>query len=115
MARQGRRTDPATEAAGVRRSRSEEIPVRAIEYAAPDSIDEAVALLRDYGSRARVLAGGTDLIVQVRENLREVDLFVDAKGVEELMETSFDPARGLTLGAAVPCHEIYANPTVLER
>lgn len=85
--------------------------MRAIQYAAPDSLDEAVALLSEVGPGARVLAGGTDLIPQMNEYLREVDLVVDGKGVPELMELSFDPERGLTLGAAVPCCRIYENQT----
>ena len=87
--------------------------MRAIQYAAPESIREAAALLGEFGARARVLAGGTDLIVQVREYVREIDVMVDGKQIPELMELSFDPEKGLTLGAAVPCYRIYSDPTVV--
>ncbi len=86
--------------------------MRAIQYAAPESIRDAVALLNEFGARARVLAGGTDLIVQAREYLREIDVMVDGKQIPELMELSFDPENGLTLGAAVPCYRIYGNAAV---
>jgi carbon-monoxide dehydrogenase medium subunit len=86
--------------------------MHAIQYAAPESIRDAVALLKEYGARARVLAGGTDLIVQLREHTRELDVVVDGKQIPELMALSFDPAKGLTLGAAVPCYRIYHDPTV---
>jgi carbon-monoxide dehydrogenase medium subunit len=86
--------------------------MRAIQYAAPESIRDAVALLNEYGARARVLAGGTDLIVQVREYVREIDVMVDGKQIPELMELSFHPEKGLTLGAAVPCYRIYSDSTV---
>jgi carbon-monoxide dehydrogenase medium subunit len=86
--------------------------MRAIQYAAPESIRDAVALLNEYGARARVLAGGTDLIVQVREYVREIDVMVDGKQIPELMELSFHPEKGLTLGAAVPCYRIYGDSTV---
>ena len=43
--------------------------MRPFEYRAPTSIDEAVALLADKGERARPLAGGTDLLVQLRQML----------------------------------------------
>ena len=86
--------------------------MRDIQYAAPTSVSDAVALLSQFGSRARVLAGGTDLIVQMREHLREVDLVVDAKKIPVLTALAFDSEGGLTLGAAVPCHEIYNNATV---
>ncbi|HTE20563.1 MAG TPA: FAD binding domain-containing protein, partial [Armatimonadota bacterium] len=87
--------------------------MRAIQYAAPESIPDAVAILSEWGNRARVLAGGTDLIVQVREHVRDVDVVVDGKGIPDLMALSFDAAAGLTLGAAVPCHVIYNHPDVV--
>jgi len=89
--------------------------MRAIQYAAPESIRDAIALLGEFGARARLLAGGTDLIVQVREHVRDIDVMVDGKQIPELMELSFDPERGLTLGAAVPCHVIYNDAQVVRR
>lgn len=83
-----------------------------IEYAAPKSVNEAIALLQERGDRARVLAGGTDLIVQVREYRRDIDCMVDIKRIPEVMELSFDPKAGLTIGAAVPCYQIYENPDI---
>jgi CO/xanthine dehydrogenase FAD-binding subunit len=89
-------------------------PVREIQYAVPRSLTDAVALLSQHGARARVLAGGTDLIVQLREHLREYDVIVDGKRVPELTALTFDATEGLTLGAAVPCARIYEHPTVRE-
>lgn len=86
--------------------------MRAIQYAAPTSISDAVAILSQTGPRARVLAGGTDLIPQVNEYMREVDVVVDCKRIPELMQLTFDPTLGLTIGAAVPCYQIYENSNV---
>ncbi len=80
-----------------------------IDYAAPKSVAEAVALFAEHGERARALAGGTDIIVQVRENRRDIDLLVDLKNIPEVSQLSYDPSRGLTLGAAVPCYRIYEH------
>jgi carbon-monoxide dehydrogenase medium subunit len=88
--------------------------MRAIQYAAPESIRDAVALLNEFGARARVLAGGTDLIVQLREYVRDIDVVVDGKQIPDLMELSFHPEKGLTLGAAVPCYRIYSDPIVVQ-
>lgn len=79
------------------------------EYSAAATLDEAVSLLAARGDRARVLTGGTDLIVQLREGHREADLVVDVKKIPQLMELSYSAASGLTLGAAVPCHRIYEH------
>jgi carbon-monoxide dehydrogenase medium subunit len=86
--------------------------LKAFDYATPRTLAEAVALLAGKGDRARVLAGGTDLIVQVREGRRDVDLLVDVKHVPEVSELAYDPQRGLRLGAAVPCYRIYENADV---
>jgi carbon-monoxide dehydrogenase medium subunit len=59
-----------------------------------------------------MLAGGTDLIVQVREGLRDWDVFVDAKRIPELMAISADERGALTIGAAAPCVAICGDPRV---
>ena len=86
--------------------------MQSIKYAAPTSVEDAVDVLAEYGDKARVLAGGTDLIVQVREWGRDVGIFVDAKTIPELPELAMDSSKGLTLGAAVPCYQINGNAAV---
>ncbi|MCE2457958.1 MAG: xanthine dehydrogenase family protein subunit M [Dehalococcoidia bacterium] len=83
-----------------------------IDYEAPTSVREAVDLLNEAGDRARPLAGGTDLLVQLRGRAYDLDLMVDVKSVPELNELTYDPDNGLTIGAAVPCYRIYGNSTV---
>jgi carbon-monoxide dehydrogenase medium subunit len=83
--------------------------LQAFDYAMPRSIDEAVALLVDQGDEARVLAGGSDIIVQVREGRRTIALLVDVKSIPEVNELRYDAATGLIMGAAVPCHRIYGH------
>ncbi len=80
--------------------------MKEIDYAAPKSVAEAISLLGERGDRARILAGGTDLIVQLREYRREADLLVDVKQIEEVNELRLVPGQGLTIGAAVPCYRI---------
>ncbi len=82
------------------------------EYAAASSIDEAVSLLAAGGDRAKALAGGTDLIVQLREGLRVADMVVDIKKIPELTEMTYSAEQGLCLGAAVPCYRIYEHAEV---
>jgi carbon-monoxide dehydrogenase medium subunit len=77
--------------------------LKAIEYVAPQTLPEAVGFLGAHKERARVLAGGTDLIVQIREQRRDVDLLVDVKRIPELNELRYDRRTGLHIGAAVPC------------
>jgi len=86
--------------------------VKSFDYAAPTSLAEATALLARANGTARILAGGTDLLVQLREHLREADLVVDAKRIPELMELSYKPDQGLRLGASVPCYRIYEDAAI---
>lgn len=81
------------------------------DYATPASVGEAVGLLTAHPG-ARLLAGGTDLLVQLRAGRKETDLVVDLKRIPELNAIEYDPARGLTIGAAVPCYRIYRDPAV---
>ena len=88
-----------------------------IDFASPTTIDEAVGLLAEKGDKARILAGGTDLIVLLRVNparINDPDLIVDGKGIPELNEMSYSPQSGLTLGAAVPCYKVYQDSEISE-
>ena len=84
------------------------------EYTAPHSVGEAISLLEEKGSHAMVLAGGTDILVQLRSGRRVVDRLVDVKNIPETNEMSYTPQAGLQLGAAVPCYRIYQNRAVSE-
>lgn len=83
-----------------------------LKYARASSIPEAISLLQQGGETARVLAGGTDVIVQARERRRKVELFVDIKKIPETQAIEYDAAKGLTVGAATPCYLIYSDETV---
>ena len=69
----------------------------------------ATSLLSEHGSRARILAGGTDIIVQLREGMCEADVVVDIKKIPELVHCQYSPDSGLTLGAAVSCCDLYED------
>lgn len=70
----------------------------AIRYESPRSVTAAVRLMQaDPG--ARILAGGTDLLVQFRTGLRQPTAFIDVKRIPELVGIAIDGA-GLRLGAA---------------
>ncbi len=83
-----------------------------IDYESPHSVGDAIDLLAQAGGRASILAGGTDLLVQLRVGRSNADLVVDGKNIPELNELSYDADSGLTLGAAVPCYRIYGDSAV---
>ncbi len=82
------------------------------DYAAPTTIDDAVGLLAKHNGRAKLLAGGTDLIVQLREFFREADVVVDVKKIAEVMDLRVEADGRLWIGAGVPCYRIYRDERV---
>ncbi|MDA0232387.1 MAG: xanthine dehydrogenase family protein subunit M [Chloroflexi bacterium] len=80
------------------------------DFAAPTTLAEAVTLMASAGT-VRALAGGTDLIDQLKTNRRNADLVVDLKRVPELQRLGSD-ADGLHIGAARCCSDLHHDPTV---
>jgi len=89
--------------------------MQAVRYTRASSIEEAVQLLADGGETARILAGGTDVIVQARERRRDIRLFVDIKHIPETMALGAAENGGLSVGAAVPLFKVYGDPDIRRR
>lgn len=87
--------------------------MQAFDYATPHTLHEATDLLSRYRRQARVLAGGTDLLVQIQSGTP--DLIVDIKQIPELNQLYYDPNVGLVIGAAVPCFRIWNDADVVKR
>lgn len=85
--------------------------MRWFDYSAPETLGEAVHLLAARPG-ALLLAGGTDLLPQLRAGRKQTELVIDVKRIPELNELRYDPARGLTVGAAVPCCRIGEDAAV---
>jgi CO/xanthine dehydrogenase FAD-binding subunit len=88
--------------------------MEAFDYVAPHTLGEAYSHLGN-GKRTLMLAGGTDVIVQLREGRRECDQLIDLKHVPELMAMRFTADGTLEIGAATPLAEIYENAEVQRR
>ena len=84
--------------------------MKPFDYVAPTTLDEAVHALAG-NPAARVLAGGTDLLAQLKGGRRETPLVVDVKRIPDLLSIRMEEG-GLRLGAAVPCIRIATNPDV---
>ena len=76
-----------------------------MRYEAPDSVEGAVALLSGATGDARVLAGGTDLLVQMRADVLDPELIVDIKKIRET-RTVTEEKGGWRIGAAVTGAEL---------
>jgi len=85
--------------------------VKQIRFTAPTSIDEAVGILAEANGTARVLAGGTDLLVQLRSGMLRPELIVDIKKIPEVRSVSAENG-GFRIGAAVAGAELGEHPDV---
>jgi carbon-monoxide dehydrogenase medium subunit len=79
-----------------------------MRYEAPKTLEQAIALLAGANGRGRVLAGGTDLLIQLRSGRADPELLVDIKAIPELRSIAAD-AGGYRIGAAVTCMELIEN------
>jgi len=89
--------------------------MRRFAYFAPTTLDEAVALLGRYDGKASVLAGGTDLLVEIKEQLRRPDQIIDIKKIPAMTQLAYHPDDGLKIGALVTTRQIETSPVVLEK
>jgi carbon-monoxide dehydrogenase medium subunit len=89
--------------------------LQAFDYVSAQSVEQVVSLLSLHEQNARILNGGTDLIVQLRGGVQHASLLIDIKPIPELNQLSYDPARGLSIGAAVPCWSLCSHPDVREQ
>lgn len=70
------------------------------------------ALLLEHGDRARLLMGGTDIFVQMRDGMLAPDVIIDVKALPGMSAISFDPTTGLQVGAAATMNAMAAHPAV---
>jgi carbon-monoxide dehydrogenase medium subunit len=85
------------------------------EYFEPATLAEAVALLGRCDGRASVLAGGTDLLVEIKEHVRRPDYVVNIKRIPGMDALSYDAKVGLRFGALVTSRAIEISPVVQEK
>ncbi len=85
------------------------------QFHLPSSVDEALSLLARYGGRARVVAGGTDLILELQQGRRPpVDALVDVTRIGEMVR--IEEADGyIYLGAAVAHTAIVTSPLLTKK
>ena len=82
-----------------------------IDYLAPSSLSEALALLAEKGQAASVLAGGTDLLGRLRQRLVKPDVLVSLRNIEELKAVTLEGVT-LRLGAAASLRTVMDHPEV---
>ncbi|MFH1939245.1 MAG: xanthine dehydrogenase family protein subunit M [bacterium] len=86
--------------------------MKKFEYLRPDSIKETISILSQHGERARILNGGTDLIVEMRDKIIQPEYLVDIKAIPQLNRITYNKQDGLNIGATVTLNEISNSKVV---
>lgn len=81
-------------------------------YIEPGSLPELLEFLDEHGDESSVLAGGTDLFINIRAGVDKPAYVVDLKRVPELRELSFDRDSGLSIGATVNVNRLVTDEAV---
>lgn len=84
----------------------------AFQYASPGTLAEASQLLREFGPDAALLAGGTDLVADIRGGQRSPKLVVALRRVQELSAAITVTAAGIHIGALATLTEIAEHPAI---
>ena len=93
---------------------NKEFIMREFEYVAPKTVKEAINILGSYKEKATVLAGGTDVVIRLRDEIIDPEFIVDIKHIDELKGIKFDKKEGLYVGALATMHEIENDKYVKE-
>ncbi|HMQ54002.1 MAG TPA: xanthine dehydrogenase family protein subunit M, partial [Anaerolineae bacterium] len=86
--------------------------MRPFEYFEPTTLEEAVTLLGRYHGQASLLAGGTDLLVEIKEQLRQPNYVINLKKIPGLDQLVYDEEQGLSLGALVTVRRVETSAIV---
>jgi carbon-monoxide dehydrogenase medium subunit len=91
--------------------------VKAFEYFAPSTVDEAVTILKEHAGY-RPLGGGTDLVVQMKESATKFAYpsgIVNLRDISELRGVEFNESEGLRIGAGATMSDVVESAAVRER
>ncbi len=84
-------------------------------YESPATIDEVLALLADNPGRARLVAGGTDLLPNMKHGIEEADIVVSLSRLPGLSALAELPDGGVSIGAMMTLETLASHPTVRAR
>ncbi len=89
--------------------------MKGFQYRKVSSLEEAFRLFQEYGEKAKILAGGTDLFIKMRNQNLQPEILIDLKGIPGMDQVSYDPAAGLRIGALASIHRLETSPLLKEK
>ncbi len=88
--------------------------MKSFDFLAPETLNEALFVLSQHGGSAKVIAGGTDLLLQMREGDLQPQVVISLLGLGELRGIEFHSREGLRIGALTSLKELTRSPIVRE-
>jgi carbon-monoxide dehydrogenase medium subunit len=89
--------------------------MRDFEYVRTVRLQETINLLVEYGEKAHILAGGTDVLVKLKQRKIAPAVLIDIKGLQALAGIEYDSEKGMKIGSLTLIREIETSPVVQER
>ena len=87
----------------------------AFDYVKAGSVEEASRLAREKGTKAVLMAGGTDVILLLKEKVIKAETVIDIKGITGLEGIEFEEGRGMKIGALTRLFDIQTSKLVKEK
>ncbi|HHU76630.1 MAG TPA: xanthine dehydrogenase family protein subunit M [Firmicutes bacterium] len=85
------------------------------EYFSPDSVEEACQLLSKYGSKAKAIAGGTDVLVKMKSDLLAPEVLIGLGQLSPLKKIEYVPGKGVVIGSGVTHNEVRDSKVIQEK
>ena len=85
------------------------------EYLKPKSIDEAISLMESHGERARYIAGGTDILVKIKEKKVLPDFLISLRHIPEMAYIHCEEARGIFRIGSMTTHRMLEKSPLIRR
>lgn len=82
------------------------------EYYAPDTVAEACKMLTDFGARAKVFSGGSDLLPNMKHGLIAPEVLISLKNIAEMKKIEYVQGKGIVIGGRATHNEILFSPVI---
>lgn len=89
--------------------------MNSFDHYTPTTLSDTLALLADHNGNAAIIAGGTDLLLKIKNGVIKPSTVLNIKRIPDLRGLSFDATEGLKIGALTTLRELARSPLVHER